>query len=73
MGPEHGHDIVWKKMAKKLGGSAKRCHTLEFSDYKWIRYCENNCWEQKTHRRKLNLICRKCGASVCYKKNIEII
>jgi len=42
----------------------------EFSDYKWIRYCENFCWEQKTHRRKFNLICRKCGASVCYKKNI---
>ena len=70
VGPKHGHDIVWKKMAKKLGCSAKRCHTLEFSDYKWIRYCKNFCWEQKTHRRKLNLICRKCGAPVCYKKNI---
>ena len=68
-GPKHGHDIVWKNMAKKLGCSAKRCHTLEFSDYKWIRYCENNCWEQKTHRRNSNLICRKCGASVSYKKN----
>ena len=59
-----------EKMAKKLGCSARRCHTLEFSDYKWIKYCENFCWEQKTHRRKLNLICRKCGASVFYKKNI---
>ena len=70
VGPNHGHDIVWKKTAKKLGCSAKRCHTLEFSDHKWIRYCKNFCWEQKTHRRKLNLICRKCGASVCYKKNL---
>ena len=69
VGPKHGHDIVWKNMAKKLGCSAKRCHTLEFSNYKWIRFCENNCWEQKTHRRKSNLICRKCGASVSYKKN----
>ena len=70
VGPKHGHNIVWKKMAKKLGCSARRCHTLEFSDYKWVRYCENFCWEQKTHRRKLNLICRKCGAPVYYKKNI---
>ena len=70
VGPKHGHDIVWKKMAKKLCCSAKRCHTLEFSDYKWIRYCENFCWEQKTHRRKSNLICRKCGTSVIYKKII---
>ena len=70
VGPEHGHGIVWKNMAKRLGCSAKRCHTLEFSYYKWIRYCENFCWEQRTHRRKSNLICRKCGANVCYKKNI---
>ena len=70
VGPNNGHNIKWKNMAKKLGCSAKRCHSLIFSDYKWIRYCENFCWEQKTHRRKLNLICRKCGASVCYKKNL---
>jgi len=70
VGPEHGHGIVWKNMAKRLGCSAKRCHSLEFSDYKWIRYCKNSCWEQKTHRRKSNLICRKCGASVYYKKNL---
>ena len=69
VGPKHGHGIVWKNMAKRLGCSAKRCHTLEFSNYKWIRYCENFCWEQRTHRRKSNLICRKCGAKVCYKKN----
>ena len=70
VGPKHGHDVVWKNMAKKLGCSAKRCHTLEFSDYKWIRYCKNSCWEQKTHRRKSNLICKKCGATVRYKKNV---
>ena len=71
VGPKHGHNIVWKTMAKKLGCSAKRCHTMEFSDYNWIRYCEKLCWEQKTHRRKPNLICRKCGAFVHYKKNIH--
>ena len=70
VGPKCGHGIVWKNMAKRLGCSAKRCHSLEFSDYKWIRYCKNSCWEQKTHRRKSNLICRKCGASVYYKKNL---
>ena len=70
VGPKYGHGIVWKNMAKRLGCTAQRCHTLEFSNYKWIRYCENFCWEQRTHRRKSNLICRKCGANVCYKKNI---
>ena len=70
VGPLHGHDNVWKEMASKLGCSAKRCHTLEFSDYKWIRFCANHCWEQKIHRRKLNLICKKCGSPVKYKLNV---
>ena len=70
VGPNHGHDSVWKIMAKKIGCSAKRCHTLEFSDYKWVRFCTNHCWEQKTHRRNPNLVCKKCGAPVIYKKNI---
>lgn len=70
VGPTHGHDKVWKNMAKKIGCSAKRCHTLEFSVYKWIRFCTNNCWEQRVHRRKSNLICKKCGSSVQYKQNI---
>ena len=70
VGPRHGHDKVWKNMAKKLGCSAKRCHNLEFSEYKWVRFCANNCWEQKIHRRKPNLVCKKCGAPVIYKKNI---
>jgi predicted SprT family Zn-dependent metalloprotease len=70
VGPKHGHDRVWKNMAKKIGCSAKRCHTLEFSEYKWIRFCTNYCWEQKVHRRKLNLICKKCGSPVKYQQNI---
>ena len=70
VGPKHGHDRVWKNMAKKIGCSAKRCHTLEFSEYKWIRFCTNYCWKQKVHRRKLNLICKKCGSPVKYQQNI---
>ncbi|MDG1981530.1 MAG: SprT-like domain-containing protein [Alphaproteobacteria bacterium] len=70
VGPKHGHDKVWKAMASKLGCSAKRCHTLEFSDYKWIRFCANHCWKQKVHRRKSNLICKKCGSPVQYQQNI---
>lgn len=69
VGPKHGHNKVWKEMALKLGCSAKRCHTLEFSEYKWLRFCANQCWQQKVHRKKLNLICKKCGSKVVYKKN----
>jgi hypothetical protein len=42
VGPRHGHDKVWKNMAKKLGCSAKRCHNLEFSEYKWFRFSSMN-------------------------------
>ena len=58
-------------MALKLGCSAKRCHTLEFSEYKWLRFCANQCWQQKVHRKRLNLICKKCGSKVVYKKIIR--
>ena len=69
VGPKHGHNKVWKEMALKLGCSAQRCHTLEFSEYKWVRFCVNECWQQKVHRRRSNLICKKCGSKVIYKKN----
>ena len=67
VGPQHGHDKVWKQMATELGCSAKRCHSLEFSKYKWIRFCPNLCWEQKIHRKNVNLICKKCGSGVQHK------
>ena len=70
VGSNNGHNEVWKEMAIKLGCSARRCHTLEFSQYKWIRFCPNQCWEQKIHRRKSNLICKRCGAAVSYKLNV---
>ena len=69
VGSKNGHNKIWKEMAIKLGCSARRCHTLEFSEYKWIRFCSNQCWEQKIHRRKANLICKKCGSTVSYKVN----
>ena len=45
-------------------------NNFEFSDYKWIRFCTNHCWKQKVHRRKSNLICKKCGSPVRYQQNI---
>ena len=67
VGAKHGHDNIWKQMAIKLGCSAKRCHSLEFSEYKWIRFCPNLCWEHKIHRKNLNLICKNCGSAVQHK------
>ena len=71
VGPQHGHDKVWKQKARELGCSAKRCHSLEFSNYKWIRFCPNLCWEQKIHRKNTNLICKRCGATVKHKPSLK--
>ena len=71
VGPKHGHDKFWKLKARELGCSAKRCHSLEFSKYKWVRFCPNLCWEQKIHRKNTNLICKNCGATVNHKSFIE--
>ena len=71
VGPKHGHDKFWKLKARELGCSAKRCHSLEFSKYKWVRFCPNLCWEQKIHRKNTNLICKNCGAAVNHKLFLE--
>lgn len=37
VGYGHGHDAVWARMHRSLGGDGKRCQTasLEASDHKW--------------------------------------
>tara|TARA_Y200000002_G_C22622685_1_gene638895 strand:- start:526 stop:1077 length:552 start_codon:yes stop_codon:yes gene_type:complete len=69
VGPNQGHNDRWKKKALSIGCSGQVYHTFNFSVPSWIKYCSNNCWEQKSYRRKRNLICKICRSEVLYKKN----
>ncbi len=65
-GPDHRHDAVWRKTARSIGCSARRCHDLVFSPPRWIVSCENNCWVAPAERRRRNVQCRECGGAIRY-------
>jgi predicted SprT family Zn-dependent metalloprotease len=64
VGPNHGHDVVWRQKAREIGGTASRCHTLSFSRARWQMRCPNGCFAVERHRRKSGLICASCKAAV---------
>ena len=69
VGPFHGHDVVWRQQARKIGCTAARCHTLEFARSRWIMQCPNGCFAVERHRRKSGLVCADCKTPVCFVQN----
>ena len=69
VGPNQGHNHIWKKKALSIGCSAQVYHSLNFSKPGWIKYCSNSCWEQTCYRKRQNLICKICRSEVLYKRN----
>ena len=64
VGPDHGHDAVWRQKAREIGCTATRCHTLSFARARWVMQCPNGCFSVDRHRRKSGLVCATCKASV---------
>ncbi|MEC7208813.1 MAG: SprT-like domain-containing protein [Pseudomonadota bacterium] len=64
VGPQHGHDAVWRQKAREIGCTATRCHTLSFSSAKWMMVCPNGCFAVERHRRKSGLVCASCKQRV---------
>ena len=70
VGPNHGHDAVWRQKARQIGCTATRCHKLEFAEAKWTMRCPNGCFEVSRHRRKSHMVCAKCKTPVIYEHNV---
>ena len=64
VGPDHGHDAVWRQKAREIGCTATRCHSLSFARARWVMQCPNGCFSVDRHRRKSGLVCATCKASV---------
>ncbi len=69
VGPKNGHNKIWRQKAIEIGCSAEVYNKFEFSKAKWIKYCENHCWQTTCFRRNKNLICKKCLSRVKYRFN----
>ena len=70
VGPNHGHDAVWRQKAREIGCTATRCHSLEFAKAKWQMRCPNGCFSVSRHRRKSHMVCARCKSAVIYEATI---
>ena len=71
-GPKHGHDEVWKAMAKRIGCSVRITHDIGFSVPRWVISCPKCGWRIRRHRRRRNLVCATCGEALVCQLNDEI-
>lgn len=69
VGPNHGHDAVWRQKARQIGCTATRCHTLNFAKSRWIMTCPNGCFAVERHRRRDGLVCLSCKTPVQFVNN----
>lgn len=68
VGRGHGHGPVWRRKARDIGCSARRCHDIRFTEhqYRWnCRNCERGEWARhRLPRRLLGRICPYCRSEV---------
>jgi predicted SprT family Zn-dependent metalloprotease len=66
VGRRHHHDAVWQAKAREIGCSARRCHSVSFSEPALTARCINGCFAVGRHRSRRNMRCRRCGGTVTY-------
>lgn len=68
VGPQHGHDAVWKAKARSIGCSAERCHTERFSPPRWLVSCTTGCFtDRPAQRRRPRARCRRCQGAITWR------
>ena len=67
-GPNHNHDAEWKSIARSIGCTADRCHTIDFAPAKYIVSCARCGWHEKKNRRLRRGVCRTCREPVNYRQ-----
>lgn len=66
VGPNHGHNAVWKTVAKKIGCTAERCHRVEHTTPRWLGKCGcGKQWKrQRLTQRARTGMCPSCGDNI---------
>ena len=66
VGPNHGHDAVWKAKALEIGCSGNRTHNIHFTPPKFIVSCSLCDWHIGREKRSRELVCKHCGQNVTF-------
>ena len=74
VGPNHGHDSVWRRKAQSIGCSGERCHYVKHTQPKYIGtcLCPKMKWERHRLTKKARTgYCPRCLENVSWKLNTE--
>lgn len=63
VGPRHGHDAVWARTARAIGGSALRCLPADAPRVQapWVGVCVAGHMVERHRRPERVMACRSCG------------
>ena len=70
VGPKHGHDATWKAAARRIGGTAERCHYIQHTLPRWYGQCGcGQQWKrQRLSQRARTAKCQKCKENIEWKR-----
>lgn len=70
VGPNHGHDAIWKAAAQRIGCTAERCHHVQHTPPRWYGQCGcGQGWErQRLSQRTRTSRCPKCKGNIQWKR-----
>lgn len=64
VGPGHGHDAAWKKMARAVGAKPQRCKSeadgLQRSEHRYVAVCDG-CGKEVAGRHRLSKAWKRGG------------
>ena len=68
-GYKAGHGPVWRKIAKSIGCSGDRCHTIKHTEPRWVGSCSCfSSWKRyKLTKKVRDGICSNCKDSIQWK------
>lgn len=66
VGPNHGHDEVWKATAKRIGCSGRVTLDEGFATYRWVATCRTCKWRVPRNQRRRGMVCKTCDAPVTF-------